>query len=961
MSIPALIRPTARSLAMQSRLGLLLAILLLVAAPLSARPPHKKALADHFGPLLPLPLIDCRTCHEPAPPASPPDALVEDRPHNPFGARLKAIKEDLRQAGKKTDIPTRLESIAEEDADRDGTPNLIELLLGHNPGEAADKPSATELNDGAKKLAAYRDAQKSYRWRPFDVVQRPAIPRGVGFQPADSTPQVQAGSMHHGSPLDAFLNTELAARSLRPRPEAPRHILLRRVYLDLIGLPPTPAELRAFLADDSPDAYEKVVDRLLASPQYGERWGRHWMDVWRYADWAGYGMEVRDSQRHIWRWRDWIVESLNEDKGYDRLIQEMLAGDEIAPTDPQTLRATGFLARNWYKFNRNVWLENTVEHTAKAFLGITMNCARCHDHFFDPISQHEYFAFRAFFEPYQVRTDRVPGEANLDKDGLPRVYDADLTAPTHLFVRGNEANPDKSRSFEPSVPALLGGSGLKIEPVNLPLSARAPDRRGFVTAETIATSSRSVETAREAIPKARRNVTMAILQASFDDALRVTAKLAVAAKPASGLALAELDLPIAEARHKNLQLQVMLEALEEAGQQAGDEWKQLAEAAVALQRRLAFQEAERNLLASRQAQQLATSKTKADADKKLAEAEKALATAEMNLKQPITTAYAKRSLPAYPGTSTGRRLALARWIADRQNPVTARVAVNHIWLRHFGRPLVPTVFDFGRNGQPPSHPALLDWLAAEFMEPGVGGQGSEVSSLITHHSSPPWSMKRLHRLIVTSAAYRRDSSSDTSALAADPDNKYLWRMSPRRMEAEVVRDSILHVADNLNPLLGGPDLDQNQGLAINRRSLYFRSAHEKQMTFLNIFDGPNVTECYQRTESVAPQQALALANSSLAVSQARLLARRLATEHADAAAFIAAAYERLLCRPPNHLELAECARFLEDQTKLLTDTKGLQTYGTGNASVPPSPDPLLRAKEDLVHVLLNHHEFVTIR
>src|SRR5205807_7883189 len=169
---------------------------------------------------------------------------------------------------------------------------------------------------------------------------------------------------------------------LKPRSEAPKAVLLRRVYLDLIGLPPTPDELHAFLNDKSPDAYEKVVDRLLASPSYGERWGRHWMDIWRYSDWAGYGPQVRDSQPHIWRWRDWIVESLNEDKGYDRMIVEMLAGDEIAPDDPKILRATGFLVRNYKLLSREKWMTDAVEHTSMGFLGVTMGCAGCHDHMY---------------------------------------------------------------------------------------------------------------------------------------------------------------------------------------------------------------------------------------------------------------------------------------------------------------------------------------------------------------------------------------------------------------------------------------------------------------------------------------------------------------------------------------------------------------------------------------------------
>src|SRR3954465_11322793 len=234
------------------------------------------------------------------------------------------------------------------------------------------------------------------------------------------------------NPVDAFVAAEHERRGLTPRPEPPRHVLLRRLYLDLVGLPPTRQELHAFLADTSPDAYEKVVDRLLASPQHGERWGRHGMDVWRYSDWAGYQAEVRESQPFVWRWRDWIVESLNGDKPYDRMIQEMLAGDELAPEDPRTLRATGFLVRNWRKFSRTVWLQDTIEHTAKAFLATTMNCARCHDPFFDPISQEEYYAFRAFFEPHEIRTDHLEGGAfDLAKDGLARAYDAKPDAPTH--------------------------------------------------------------------------------------------------------------------------------------------------------------------------------------------------------------------------------------------------------------------------------------------------------------------------------------------------------------------------------------------------------------------------------------------------------------------------------------------------------------------------------------------------
>ena len=201
------------------------------------------------------------------------------------------------------------------------------------------------------------------------------------------------------NPIDAFLAVEHEARGLRAQ-SAPLRRNLASPRLPRPDRPASHARGGARVRDDpSPDAYERVVDRLLASPQYGERWGRHWMDVWRYSDWDGYGAEVRDSQPHIWRWRDWIVESLNNDKGYDQMVVEMLAADELAPDDPEALRATGYLVRNWYKFNRNIWLENTVEHTAKAFLGLTLDCAKCHDHKYDPIAQEDYYRFRAFFEP----------------------------------------------------------------------------------------------------------------------------------------------------------------------------------------------------------------------------------------------------------------------------------------------------------------------------------------------------------------------------------------------------------------------------------------------------------------------------------------------------------------------------------------------------------------------------------
>jgi cytochrome c553 len=738
-----------------TRCLLALACIPFLALPIHARPAHKQALAQYFGPFLPKKLNACAACHL-------PDTKSEDdtdKPHNLFGARLKSIRGELKKAGKAATIDARLDAVLDEDSDGDGVSNLLEILAGHSPGDKADRPAGKELAEAKAKLVEFQRFRTSYPWRPFEVVKRPALPK------VKNAAWVR-------NPIDAFIAAEHETHGLKPRPEAPREVLLRRVYLDLIGLPPTPADLHAFLNDKSANAYEKVVDDLLNRPQHGERWGRHWMDVWRYSDWAGYGQQVRDSQPHIWRWRDWIVDSLNADKGYDRMVLEMLAGDELAPDDSQALIATGYLVRNFKLLSREKWMQDTVEHTFQAFQATTIGCAKCHDHMFDPIQQTEYYQVRAIFEPHNVRTDPLPGQKDAKKDGLVRAYDKDLSAPTHFFIRGDDRTPDKNRKIVPGVPEALGGRFPKIEPIEL-------------------------------------------------------------AK---------------------------------------------------------------------------------DADKKK------------------------------PAQSTGRRLAFARWLADRENPRTARVAVTHLWRRHFGQAIVPSVFDFGPNGRSPSHPALLDWLAAELMD------GEKKSG---------WSMKHLHRLIVTSSVYRQSSTPDQANAQIDRDNKFLWRYAPHRLEAEAVRDCVFFVAGKLDPKLGGPDIDYPLGLTVPRRSLYFRHAAEKQMEFLQLFDAANVTECYERQHSIVPQQALALMNSELSLKHARILAGSIAERTKTPDAFSISAFEHVLSRAPNKAELAECVTFLAERTKAYQ--AATLTGGNVKDGSQPSADPAQRARENLVHALLNHHEFVTIR
>jgi mono/diheme cytochrome c family protein len=773
-------------------------------------------------------------------------------------------------------------------------------------------------------------------------------PVKVAIPSAAAVPPVNA--------IDAFLDDQQRRQGLHPLPPAAKHVLLRRVYLDLVGLPPTRQELHAFLADESPTAYESVVDRLLASPQYGERWGRHWMDIWRYSDWFGLRKEARYSQRHIWHWRDWIIESLNSDKPYDRMIEEMLAADELAPDDPQALRALGYLGRNWYLFNRNVWLDNIVEHTGRGFLGLTVQCCRCHDHKFDPISQIDYYRLRAFFEPHRVRTDRLPGQPDLTLDGLPRVYDEKLDAQTFLFVRGAEEHPDTEHPLAPGVPAVLADGKLEIAPVKLPLAAWYPDLRPFAEQQLIGNADSAFTQAANGLlgpPPAtvaaekqyERGVAagqkqLALLQAEAASLrARVAAENAKYAEPpdpkaaelAAVAAIAERRAKLAAAELQLLNAEQKLAVLKETADSEGLIAKADASKAIAAKTDAPTADA-----------QLAAAKKRetdlAAAEKAVSEARTQIETAQSALQNP-GTAYAPIGT-VYPSTSSGRRLALARWIANRKNPLTARVAVNHIWARHFGEPIVGSMFDFGLRTRQPELQPLLDWLAVEFMDSG-------------------WSMKRLHRLMVTSNAYRRSSGgeADDANVKIDQDNHFYWRMNTKRMEAEVVRDSLLHLGEALDPAIGGRDLAVDTAESTSRRTLYYRFSRDDQIKFLSMFDGPSVEECYRRQSTIVPQQALVLVNGRMTMAAAARIAAVIAREveqgqtaAADGnRAFVASAFERILGRPPADAERAECEQTLAR----------LEAVFRGKHK--PGESPRQKARENLVHVLVNHNDFVTIR
>ncbi|HEV7225215.1 MAG TPA: PSD1 and planctomycete cytochrome C domain-containing protein [Pirellulales bacterium] len=1010
------------------------------------------------------------------------------------------------------------------------------------------------------------------------------------------------------NPIDAFIAAEHEREGIQPNAEADRSTLLRRVYLDLIGLPPSGDELRAFLADAAPEAYEKVVDRLLASPQYGERWGRHWMDVWRYSDWYGRRTvpDVMNSYPMIWRWRDWIVRSLNEDKGYDRMVLEMLAGDEVAADDDQNVVATGYLVRNFFKWNYNQWMKDNVEHTAKAFLGLTLNCAHCHDHKYDPIAQEDYFRFRAFFEPLEMRHDRVAGSPDpgpFEKyvygkpygpipGGMIRVFDETLDAQTFMYAGGDERNKIEGRPpVEARVPAILGVGQAPAERVDLPSVAAYPGLKPFIQEEERARRQAAISQAEPKIAEAKAEFVraapaleaelqagqsrLAELEASakssqalsgkqslFLDArqgrralanpvsavggvrdgstiafqiklwadahanfqlgldistgatgayigfeqgklltyrpgtfetveigrydlaagqshLQVTGTIDVArdqilltvktlpdgavlasaapaalhgwnpagdprqgifvdARPGTAVAFDEItfthpgappalrfdfeepDYPanqdviagqgwivtpfcaapavsivgergVRDAAEVEARLQVaaaqrkldvvrLAVAASEAQREAAKQELASLEARIAAGDARYLQAAGANELARRASRaERAVARAKAAADEQAAmqavaaieakpgtDAERAAAMTKADQAHQVATAAVQAAnveseeftliSPVYPRQSTGRRTALAKAVIDRDNPLTARVAVNHLWARHFGQPLVSTLFDFGRNGKPPSHPELLDWLAVELMEQG-------------------WKMKGLHRLIVTSGAYRMASGPSAASpnRDADQENRLLWRFPRRQIEAEAVRDSVLHSAGLLDLSLGGQEIEHAQAAATRRRSLYISHHGEAREPLLETFDAANPGECYRRTQTVAPQQALALVNAELTLQPSRILARRLwqsvsvraaDASQLDAAAldanFVDAAFEHLLTRPPNEQERQAALELLRRQVEVYRAAPPQNAAEPTDAS-RPAADPALRAKESLIHVLYSHHDFMTIR
>ena len=866
---------------------LLLMLCTSITPPAQANPANRRAFVRYFGSYLSKNLNSCSTCHVRAH-ADGAESL-EDFPHNSFGNQLKIAEEKLHKEKRDTSIEQRLKLIAEQDTDGDGFSNLQEILIGTAPGDKTKFPDAASAKKLQKLIVNFTEYQNRYAWKPFKPIKRPKVP-------------VVENINWPRNPIDHFIDAGHKREGLKHAAEAAPTVLLRRVYLDLIGLNPTPQEIRDFIQSQktNPKAYEEVVARLLDHPAYGERWGRHWMDVWRYSDWAGYKNALRVSQRHIWHWRDWIIESLNSDKGYDQMIVEMIAADELKPDDWDTVRATGFLARS-YHAQRDQWMDDVVKHTSQAFLGITVGCAKCHDHMYDPIMQTEYYNMRAIFETYHVRTDRVAGVLDTSKNGIPRAYDKSLTANTWFLDQGDERRPVKDKSIPPGVPEFLGGT-YEVKSVSLPIVASQPAQRDFEKQDLLAQAKQAMDQAKQDEQRLAAKSTLAVLEA-----------------------------------------QLAIEKLEMTGDKKSDSWKTAAKKLVTLQRQAAIEEAKWKLTSATQSQQQAKEALKkaekakkktniAKAKQKLEKASKQhkaaltqLKKAEKASSKELTTKYAPRKQLKYPAQSSGRRLAFARWLTNKNNPLTARVAMNHIWLRHFGQPIVPTVNEFGGNGREPTHPALLDWLASELIKRN-------------------WRMKEMHQLIVTSATYRMAGTGPKENFQIDPDNKYLWKKSSRRMEGEIVRDNLLFIPGRLDSQMGGADIDNTKAQDSRRKSIYLRHAHEKLVEFVQIFDGPSVSECYMRETSVQPHQALALANSQLTFHASKDLTAKIYQQTSGKVDdFIEEAFLYILSRQPNSEEKRLCRDFLSDSGK---NNKPLTTQAEF---------------QKLITVLFNHNDFVTIR
>jgi hypothetical protein len=774
-------------------------------------------------------------------------------------------------------------------------------VVPKEPGQSLliERMKAGEMPPGEKKVPPEQIAviEKWIAAGAPTLRDEPAtLPPGLGitaderaywfYQPLTRpTPPASTAADRVRTPIDAFILAKLREKGLGFNPDADRATLIRRAAFDLTGLPPTQKETDEFVADESPDAYEKLLDRLLASPHYGERWGRHWLDAAGYADSEGDG-NTDTVRPHAWRYRDYVIRSLNADKPLDRFVIEQLAGDELLPRpwanlNPEQielLAATGFLrtapdgtATRATAADAEQVVTDTLKIVTSSLLGTSVGCAQCHDHRYDPIPQRDYYQLRAIFEPALD-----PGKWRRPGERLVSLYtDADRAKAAAVEA---EAAKMQAEFNEKQAAAVRVAFEKELE------KFPADDRPKLKAAFDTPADNRTGEQKKLVATNPKLNLTPGVLyqynQKAADELKAMQEKIAAkrAEKPTEEFVavMAEVPgrVPVTKLFHRG-----------DARQPVGPD----------------------------------------------------LAPADLTAAAPEGKRFEIAPENAAAPT-TGRRLAWARHITDGTHPLFGRVMANRIWLQHFGRGIVDTPGEFGKLGQLPTHPELLDWLATE---------------LPKQH----WSLKRFHKLVMTSTVYRQSSLRDPVKDAADRANALYGRFPVRRLEAEAVRDRMLLIAGRLDRTQFGPPVAVVEDAAGQvgtpddkpRRSVYLQVRRSKPVAFLAAFDAPSAElNCDRRNVTTTAPQSLMLLNSEFVRKQATHFAERVRTESKAGASperFAAAAWQLAYLRSPTAEELRLAARFLETQT---AELKG------------KAKDPELAALTNLCQQLLASNEFLYV-
>jgi len=737
----------------------------------------------------------------------------------------------------------------------------LAFSLADENAEQPDKPGELAEYD-----ARITDDDRDY-WA-FRPVERPAVPsvRNAGWV---------------RNPIDNFVLAKLEEKGWQPAPPAEPHELLRRIHFDLVGLPPSLEAQQAFRENDDPDAYEQTVDRLLADPGHGERWGRHWLDLVRYAETNGY---ERDAIKpHAWRFRDYVIDSLNDDKPYDRFVIEQIAGDELPDATAETIIATGYHRLGPWddepadpSQDRSDQLDDIVRTTSQVFLGLTLGCARCHNHKFDPLTMHDYYRMVAVFDTLQRPQN---GRTELDLPAGSRAELARLAARDERIAALQSRMEELRNSFRAEYLAA-GRSSLPAD----------------VVAAFVADPGKRTAAQQEAV-KQHGAALDAALTAAFPP--HVAREVTDAQREIERLRRETPDLPRAY---------FLREPSPEPPQTA-------------------------LLLRGR-------------------------ATSPGPNVLPGIPAVLTREQPPLPRPdqhTSRRRLWFARWIADDRNGLAARVIVNRVWQYHFGEGLVPSSSDFGVMGQYPSHPQLLDWLADWFV----------------HDAG--WSLKKLHRLIVTSSTYRMSKSWNDDYGASDPEDRLLWRFPYRRLSVEAIRDAMLAASGQLSRQMHGesvylavpkealeghsdPELiwkpfDEHRA---SRRTVYAFIKRSLVVPMLEVLDLCDTTRSSEkRAITSVPTQALTLFNGDEVNRQARHLAERLLREApGDEAAQIELAYRLTLCRAPTAAETTRLAAYLQ------TESGRLEQEARAAGGDRPADSIRQEALARLCRVIFNLNEFV---